>query len=646
MTGFTDVFGGSTIQAAQVAYRAVPLTASIATFWPQFATANNYLARIMDVSPSAAGFTISMPDATLATVGQDVFFNNRGLYAFTVIDFFSNVIAVVNPGAVRYIYLNDVTAPSGLWTSILFGAASSVLDASQLVGMGLTTINNTLAAASPTLLVSSNITVTSTGRGVVYIWTGGTGSFTLPGVASVGSNFFFEVRNQGTGVLTLQPASGELFDGSANAQMQLNESLTAHAGPAAWYSVGRGRNTQFNFTQLVKTVTGGMTTLTLTEAANVVQTYTGTLTATQSVVLPAVVQVYYVSNATTGAFAFTFRNPSTGTTVTIPTGQSAVLFSDGVNIINSSTTVAGISSLLLAAGSASSPSLAIATANTGLYSTGTGQVGVTAAGTQVAQFDATGVKAVGTSAIILQAISAGGQASIEADRLAGQVGRVGWRTAGVDRWSVDADTSSESGSNAGSNLTLNAFSDAGALLGPVWTTPRATQTVSYTNLPNAASAQVVNISAVQTLTNKSINGANNTITNVPAGSMSGLVPIANGGTAASTALNALISLGAVSPLGFSNFVQSHTTAQRETGIGYLGYNTTTNKFEGYSSNGWGSIGGGATGGGNDQVFNLNSPIVTTSYTLPAGQNANTVGPLVINTGVVVTVPTGARLVVL
>ena len=646
MSGFTDVFGGSTIQAAQVAYRAVPLTASITTFWPQFATANNYLARIMDVSPSAAGFTISMPDATLATVGQDVFFNNRGLYAFTVIDFSGNAISVVAPGAVRYVYLNDVTLPAGAWTSILFGAASSTLDASQLVGYGLTAINNTLAAASPTSLVASNMVLTTTARGMLYIWTGGTGSFTLPGVAAVGANFFFEVRNQGTGVLTLQPVNSELFDGSANAQLQLSESLTAHAGPAAWYSVGRGRNTQFNFTQLVKTVTGGTNTLTLTEAANVVQTYTGTLTTNEVIVLPAVVQVYYVSNATTGAFTFTFKNPTTGTIVVIPTGQSAVLFSDGVNVINSATTVAGISSLLLAAGAVTSPSLAIGTANSGLYAPGTSQVGVSAAGVQVAQFDSTGIKAVGTSAIVLQAISVGGQASVEADRVAGQIGRVGWRTAGIDRWGVDADISSESGSNVGSNLTLNAFSDAGSLLGPVWSVPRATQTVTYTNLPVAAGVQVVNLSAAQTLTNKSISGSANTLTNIPASAVTGVLPIANGGTASTTAPAALVSLGVTSPLGFSNIVQTHTTAQRETGIGYLGYNSTLGQFEGYGASGWGSIGGGATGGGNDQVFNLNKPTVTTSYTLPAGFNANTVGPLVINTGAVITVPTGARLVVL
>ena len=49
---------------------------------------------------------------------------------------------------------------------------------------------------------------------------------------------------------------------------------------------------------------------------------------------------------------------------------------------------------------------------------------------------------------------------------------------------------------------------------------------------------------------------------------------------------------------------------------------------------------GATGAGGDQVFVENSAIITTSYTLSAGKNAMSVGPITINSGAVVTVPTG------
>lgn len=56
-------------------------------------------------------------------------------------------------------------------------------------------------------------------------------------------------------------------------------------------------------------------------------------------------------------------------------------------------------------------------------------------------------------------------------------------------------------------------------------------------------------------------------------------------------------------------------------------------------------GGGATGGGSDQIFYENDQTVTASYSLPADQNAVTAGPVTINSGVTVTVPTGAVWVV-
>jgi len=97
----------------------------------------------------------------------------------------------------------------------------------------------------------------------------------------------------------------------------------------------------------------------------------------------------------------------------------------------------------------------------------------------------------------------------------------------------------------------------------------------------------------------------------------------------------------------STVVPVGTTAQRDVSpsAGYVRYNTTTATFEGYGS-AWGSIGGGATGAGGDAVFQENAMIVTTSYTLTTAKSASSVGPITINGGVVVTVPSGARWVIL
>ena len=54
-----------------------------------------------------------------------------------------------------------------------------------------------------------------------------------------------------------------------------------------------------------------------------------------------------------------------------------------------------------------------------------------------------------------------------------------------------------------------------------------------------------------------------------------------------------------------------------------------------------TIGNGATGAGGDQIFVQNGQTVTASYTLPVGYNAMTTGPVSINAGVVVTIPSGS-----
>ena len=61
---------------------------------------------------------------------------------------------------------------------------------------------------------------------------------------------------------------------------------------------------------------------------------------------------------------------------------------------------------------------------------------------------------------------------------------------------------------------------------------------------------------------------------------------------------------------------------------------------------WGSIGGGATGAGGDEVFVENSTSVTANYTISTDKNAMSVGPITVDSGVTVTVPSGSRWVVL
>jgi hypothetical protein len=90
-------------------------------------------------------------------------------------------------------------------------------------------------------------------------------------------------------------------------------------------------------------------------------------------------------------------------------------------------------------------------------------------------------------------------------------------------------------------------------------------------------------------------------------------------------------------------VPNGTTGQRPTpAAGMIRYNVTTGEFEGYTTD-WGNIGGGASAGG---AIYENKNTITTSYTLTTNYNGMSVGPLTIDSGATVTVPSGQRWVIL
>ena len=123
--------------------------------------------------------------------------------------------------------------------------------------------------------------------------------------------------------------------------------------------------------------------------------------------------------------------------------------------------------------------------------------------------------------------------------------------------------------------------------------------------------------------------------------------IYDGSAWSNVSLDPGIVVGKTSSTG-SAVVPAGTQAQRDgsPSAGYFRFNSDTSSFEGYNGSAWGSVGGGATGGGNDAVFIENDQTVTTNYTIAATKNAMSTGPLTINSGVTVTVESGARWVVI
>lgn len=134
-------------------------------------------------------------------------------------------------------------------------------------------------------------------------------------------------------------------------------------------------------------------------------------------------------------------------------------------------------------------------------------------------------------------------------------------------------------------------------------------------------------------------------TNLGLGSVAveSIVPVSKGGTGATTADAALVNLGERTGTTGSAKLPVGTVAQRDASpaSGYIRFNSDYTRFEGYNGTAWTSVGGGATGGGSDQIFMENGQTVTTNYTLTTNNNAVSAGPITINSGVTVTIPSGS-----
>ena len=192
---------------------------------------------------------------------------------------------------------------------------------------------------------------------------------------------------------------------------------------------------------------------------------------------------------------------------------------------------------------------------------------------------------------------------------------------GVPTWA--ANTGGVSSLTAGTNISLSASTGA--------------VTVSTTANPTFATSVTSPLVLGGTATSSSL-----TLQSTSGVGATDSIVMKVGNNGATTALS-IATTGIVSfPTTGAIVLPTGTTVQQPTGqTGALRFNTTTTSFEGYNGTAWGAIGGGATGGGTDQIFYLNGQTVTANYTIPTNYNAGSFGPISINSGVTVTIPSGS-----
>jgi hypothetical protein len=114
------VLNGTTVYPAQVSYQKITLTGNITLSWPSSFATSVVAAGFNDVEPNQDGWSINLPDATLASPGTDVIFNNITNFEFVINDNTGEELLLIEPGFIVDFKLYDNTTTGGGWRIIPF----------------------------------------------------------------------------------------------------------------------------------------------------------------------------------------------------------------------------------------------------------------------------------------------------------------------------------------------------------------------------------------------------------------------------------------------------------------------------------------------------------------------------------------------
>lgn len=393
---YVSPFTGTVVTQTQVTYEDLALSSNQQLYWPSSTPINSYsLPRILDVTPSTTGLSITLPQANQGTLGADSLIRNMGANSFTVYGYNQSQSWVIAAGESWYFYLNDNTTEEGFWQNIKFGTGTSSADAATLTGNGLQTVNGTLWTSQGIVGIINPPTLSLSSSGYVYDWQSGNGTITLPTAASINYGWYIGFRNSGTGSLIFQTQGTSLINNFSSVVTNPGDSgyIVFDDATGNFITIGLIAQNQSLFTSSVYDVDNVVgSTLDLTLYAPVIQTYvalSGTRSTTLNIDLPPITQIYIVTNNTgQTSYDLSFNVAgSLGTPVILPTGSVATLLTDGVNI--SAVTQSILTGNYLANdGAATSPTYSFTSdTNTGLYLDNLNILGIAANSTQMMLID-------------------------------------------------------------------------------------------------------------------------------------------------------------------------------------------------------------------------------------------------------------------
>jgi hypothetical protein len=112
-------------------YQKISLTSNITLYWPFYTPAGeNTMTDIMDIEPDQDGWSITLPDASLAGNGTNFLVNNISIHSFKLFKHDGiTELATIAGGEVKFINLTDNATSNGIWSVIPFGAGQAAITA-------------------------------------------------------------------------------------------------------------------------------------------------------------------------------------------------------------------------------------------------------------------------------------------------------------------------------------------------------------------------------------------------------------------------------------------------------------------------------------------------------------------------------------
>src|SRR5271154_4673942 len=339
---------------AQSSYQLINLTSDIVLTWPFSFVGPPTVADINDVSPNQNGWTIAMPDATLAPVGQNVVFNNVSAFSFQIIaNDLITVIATIASGEVVTLYLYDnttVPASNGLWRVIPYGNGTNAITAltAQSTDSSITITNGAITPPGgvinfqlPASLTNLNTTITKIGFAVItglspLAWTIGpltslmVGNFTISGevITNDTVNGNIQIVTNGTGQVQI---NGVNIDTSGNIT-GINNFVTPKAFCMFTDTiVGNSNDIVIYDQQNVATVTGSAGAYTITFLSSMISSTYGVIITLGSTGgdFPFISNGYFISSSrSVDSVSIVITDASGELVLSTPNGVTVMILSN------------------------------------------------------------------------------------------------------------------------------------------------------------------------------------------------------------------------------------------------------------------------------------------------------------------------------